>query len=129
MHPLGIQLVHIILKYVETAHPSFLRKQESIWIAVNASLPDGFLLPKGTGMTDEQLQCVDLEQLTYEEDQPGMGMDETPVPDEARSPPLRRRHSFSSSTTHNTSELAAIVIASWPAVSGIVLNKSWVNGK
>jgi len=27
-----------------TTHPSFLRKQESIRIAVNASLPDGFLL-------------------------------------------------------------------------------------
>jgi len=37
------------------AHPSFLRKEQSRWIAMNASLPDGFLLPKGTGMTGEQL--------------------------------------------------------------------------
>ena len=64
----------ILLVYLSSsreAHPSFLRKQESMLLALIAGLrknndlrmstlndnPDGFPLPKGTGMTGEQLRA------------------------------------------------------------------------
>ena len=39
-------------------HSCPLREQESIRLVVNTSSPDGFLLPKGTGMTGKQLRLM-----------------------------------------------------------------------